>query len=72
MAFVWSIPFTVAVGLIYLPSPKAKAWWYVAFLVLVVLQAVIMGRLIARRRAKRAKVPDGPEADYHDPPPEAH
>jgi hypothetical protein len=65
-AFGWSIPFTVAVGLIFLPSPTAKTWWYVAFLALVVMQAVAMGRFILRWRAMRAKVPDGPEADYHD------
>ena len=29
--------------------------------------AVFLGRHIARWRAKRAKVPDGPEADYVEP-----
>ena len=32
------------------------------------LAAVGIGRLIADRRARRKPPPDGPEADYHDPP----
>ena len=50
-------------------SLTAQGWIVLAWLlVIVAVNAVTFGRLIARWRAKRAKVPDGPEADYHDPP----
>lgn len=69
-----SVAFAVVLGLtaiaLNLLSPRSQAWiwvWIVVTLANGVTIAISIGRFIARWRAKRAKVSDGPEADYVDP-----
>ena len=50
-------------------SRKAQVWIILVWLlVIMAVNAVAVGRFIARWRARRARGPDGPETDYHDPP----
>jgi hypothetical protein len=69
-----SVAFAIVLGLMVIAlnslPPTSQAWiwvWGVVTLYMVVTSAIRLGRFIARWRAKRAKVPDGPEADYVDP-----
>jgi len=72
-----SVAFPVVTGLVVIAltfaSPTAQAWIAgVVILAAGVTNTVTIGLVIARWRAKWAKVPDGPEADYVDPPSGAH
>jgi hypothetical protein len=64
-----SVAFGVFMCLILLATREAPVLVWIGVAVwLVVSSSVSLGRFIARWREKRAKVPDGPEADYVDPP----
>lgn len=61
-----AVPFAVCLSLFVSPEVM-NSILLVLLLSVGVTNAVFIGRSIARWRAKRARVPDGPEADYVDP-----
>lgn len=71
LLLAWPIAFPVVVGLLLIAlnsaSLRGQAWILGAMtLAILIAAAVNAGRFLDRWRAKRAKVPDGPEADYAD------
>ena len=69
VAGVAGVPLGVYLTLNYAPR-NAQVWIILGgLLVIVGVNSVSLGQRIIRWREKRAKIPNGPGADYHDPDP---